>query len=342
VRPSELNSLAICPGYIANDVKGEAAEEGIKLHHAVEVNDLTGLVEEQIELVKFCQKKRDELIDRAIQEDHTTVVFHEHKLKLLEGLGSGIYDMIIISPQKDRVIIVDYKFGHKPVLAPNENLQGYAYVLGALNNFPEKVVMMQFIHARNKTVDSEVFYKYKDDDRLFDAILNVVKAAQGKDIAFNPNRSICSICKNCADCPAVKAIVLKVAETLLPKDLNLADNLDLATPANRAFCQKLVPILELYCDRISKSNLDMVQKGMDLPGYTLVKRQGRAMVSDIPELFHYLRKHDIPTEDILPLMSGIAVSKLAKKISKDLYCDLEMRGMIAKSQPAFYLQASTK
>ena len=147
----------LCPGSFRLEkdlpsVPSEAAEEGTRLH--AEVADLiTQFLENGkrpepydslayqaffrlFEIITLAgNDAEDVLVERRLEFKYAGIVQYY-----------GYSDVVVVFP--DKVLVIDFKFGYLPVTEAENNMQGAAYALAAMQEFKKDKAEVHFINPR--------------------------------------------------------------------------------------------------------------------------------------------------------------------------------------------------
>ncbi|MBP7830997.1 MAG: DUF2800 domain-containing protein [Kiritimatiellae bacterium] len=278
--PSSLKAKSICPHWQNTGETSAAAEEGTALHRACETGDLAGLNEEQTHSVRMCLDYVRPLIEGGIS------VHREQRLDVA-GLTFGTADLIVMTGD-NHAHVIDFKFGRVKVDDAEQNLQGFAYALGAMNECGVEHVTVHFLQPRCDTVSVARFSRQADGQRLYDAIHTVILNAENPAAPFRPAPDNCRFCGAHIECPALREKALTVyqgyAEDALPIPAEFHPS-NIADPRQMAVALQLAPVLEKWAESVRKHAMDMVKGGAEIPGYELRFRTGKRTVRDVVEVW---------------------------------------------------------
>ena len=280
--PSKLKLLEQCPGYEGDDEPSEAALEGTRLHAAAETGDLTGLDDEQKDLVAKCRDYA------AMIEGDCQTVHRELRLDICDGLLFGTADVVAVNGHVAHVI--DYKFGRVAVDPAETNLQGWAYALGAAALTGYDRVAVHFLMPRRDEVSSAVF---TDRDfplmavRVRDVIEGVETwvAAGRPDADLSPTPALCRWCARRGDCPAVAKPCVALAERsagglVMPTETNPA----LMSTDQLTAALGVEGIIIAWAERFSKAckteAIRRLKAGDPVPGYAIKRKSGAREIED--------------------------------------------------------------
>ncbi len=176
---------------------------------------IEGVTEDRNELASMCYDYFLSVTgDRTLPEKYET----ERRLQYLIGgqvFYFGTADVLILTQYEDGKqsgILIDWKTGYKSVDPAQDNLQGAAYALAAMQ---ELNLAECEVHFYNPTLREESSYTFKDKEALERYIIGIYNATQKADIQPVPGEEQCRYCKafQQATCPAVKKELEVIAET---------------------------------------------------------------------------------------------------------------------------------
>ena len=294
--PSSMDAIALCPARVRMSSglpslpKSEDAEEGTLLHKAVATRNFTGLDSEQMELVRKC--------DAVLVDVSGPCVINREELLFVMGsnyeeITYGTSDIVI--PKKDKVVVLDWKFGRNEVEEAANNLQLASYAVGAAQKYGVDAVECHVFQPR---INHHSVYTFTDIPAVLAAIEDIIEATQEKEWVFNPCEKACQYCKAKFTCgPCLKSLALNlpaVAEGAEQDQAALAVRMpDLIKAAKQA--AKLAESI------LSKAK-DMITQGITVPGYYLKDGNNVRYVHDIPGLYAAV-SDKIPYEKFLSICS---------------------------------------
>lgn len=231
--PSKLQYLEVSPCYCSDEKKvSQKSLDGTAQHDAAEehVNiDDPALTDTQAGAVAMCKSYRDGIIAKypgaiVIKEEYLPVddcritnsrgvVFH--------GTTAGYLDVAILSADKKRAEILDWKFGAWSVEPAENNLQGMAYLLGLYHKFPTlEEVTVHFVLPHREEIDVHTFKKPQFEEMLLRVKTVVARAhfaqTKGDFSACKVMTPCCMFCGNKAICDKLAETVLKVGNKYSP------------------------------------------------------------------------------------------------------------------------------
>ena len=202
--PSRLEQFRLCPGsyYMQQGLpeeESEFAKEGTMLHEAVAKRCLDGLNDEQATAVQRCLDFLDGLIEEGDQ------VFYEEKITIHDARGEllteGIADVIIVNPKKDKLVVIDWKFGYSPVKTVNANIQVASFAVGALIRFGFKHCDAYVYQPR---IYSMSHYRFTNADAIISNIGSIIERAKRRDLVLRTSDEACRYCRARLNCPAFR------------------------------------------------------------------------------------------------------------------------------------------
>lgn len=340
--PSTMGNRASCPAWMKDEESERVfADEGTLMHKSAETSNLDGLNDEQKDCVQTCLRYVERL------ESDAQVVLKEQRLSILGGLTFGTADRIIKRSVKGKIHldVVDFKFGRNSVAEAASNLQGWCYVLGALDLFPEAAsATVHFILPRRDEVDTHTFSR-ADYSRMALGIKVVIERAalfeKTNDVSLmNPTASNCLYCGRKALCPKVGDISLAIVKKYAP--LEVVDDVHssaITDPAKMAKLYDAAKVMEKFCDSVKKHALEMALSNggslCDASGkvvYQVTERDGSRKIKDLGLALPVLSQHlddreilsvaDVSLSAVLKLIAAKAdrgqKAKLVGKVEEEL------------------------
>ena len=316
VTASGLKYVEICPGF-ENDTQGlqEAADEGKLLHKACETGDMTGLNDEQQELVTRCLSVAEALLP-DVEHD-----LREHVVSVPIINRRGIIDRLIV--KADAAYAFDWKFGRNPVDDAEVNNQGQAYAVAIMRSMAEvKVVVMVFVSPRCNEVSRHVFSR-QDLPRLetrIETILARRRAVfdEGREDLLNATDEICRYCGNRGTCPALYSKALVVAQNYSDTALEIPPKFHPSTwttPEEHSIGRRLALVLEKWVESVKSHNMQFVMDaGQTIPGFELKSKAGRRDIKDILAAWA-ATKEELTLEEFLAACGPVSVAKLEEAVA---------------------------
>lgn len=227
--PSSLERRELCPAsYRLEDglpsVSSEHAEEGTRLH--AEIAELIHREREEL-IYQDCIPEEDRdmllaaygLFRSVLDECGIFSVYVERRLSfsyLGMELLFGRSDVVIVTD--DRVVIIDWKFGHRQVEEAANNIQGAAYALSAMQEFKKDKSEVIFFNPRIRQLSRHLF---TDRTGMTRYVIGVIGACKLDNARAVPGEVQCRYCKAAAHgtCPALARdteLMADKAEALVP------------------------------------------------------------------------------------------------------------------------------
>lgn len=161
--------------------------------------------------------------------DNDLQIFTERKLSYrFCGLEvyNGTADVVIVTPEK--VVVIDWKFGHKEVTEAANNPQGAAYALAAMQEFYRKLAD---VHFYNPVIRQHSNYTFEGMEGIRDYVMGVIAECKRDSAPAVAGEKQCRYCKAAyyGTCPAYAEFAAKTAAIakrldVLPKLSDLPDD----------------------------------------------------------------------------------------------------------------------
>ena len=326
--PSTLKHVEICPSYRSADETNPIAEEGTLLHEACEKRKLHNLTHEQQQLVALCLNYVDTLkensskvyLERKLQihllgpdEKHLASIIHFPNI-----FGTG--DVIICQEKREHIDLVDYKFGYGEIEDAEDNIQGQAYMVGAMDLFPwAKTCTVHFIQPRRDEVSSHVFRRDDLEEVRFRLRL-VVERATEHDPALNPETNTCRFCHNRLSCPALRDRLLPIARKHVDNDfavdlLKKYSPSQVSDPDVLSKMLEVAPAMEKWAQEAKKHAAKVAQEtGEEIPGYRIAYRSVQKKVTEPSTAYDSLK--DVMPPEVFAEGCSVSMPGLAKAYAK--------------------------
>lgn len=289
---SKLNyldpSVGGCRGYKSREGSSAAAEEGTQLHEISEkvlrdylqghkpgvtlqafANARREWDDEAHALLSYCFKYLDEYAIRPGAK-----FYIELKAKVRRDDGSevnyGHLDLFVLNADGSAKLI-DWKFGHSPVLPAETNRQGLGYAAAMFQTFPDaKSIEVVFVMPRLRWVTTHTFRREQASEMAYrvDQIVQGAIAVQGEEgqrplnaDLLNPG-SACEYCARVGDkCPGYLRTYVTAVQRFgslpsIPTTLDL-DAID--TPEKAAIARAWVDFMELASQPIKDRAMDLAR-----------------------------------------------------------------------------------
>lgn len=142
--------------------------------------------------------------------DNDLQIFTERKL-IYKFCGLEVYngtaDVVIVTPEK--VIVIDWKFGHREVTEAANNPQGAAYALAAMQEFDRKLAD---VHFYNPIIHQHSNYTFEGMEGIRDYVMGVIAECKRDSAPAVAGEKQCRYCKAAyyGTCPAYAEFAAKV------------------------------------------------------------------------------------------------------------------------------------
>ena len=285
---SQLSSLRACPSYegVQSDTPHIRTVAGTKGHAIVETgDDDPTLDDETAAQAAQCRQFYAEQLERMgpgaieIAEDYWAIDSFE--------TTAGYVDAAIISADKTRAVLLDWKFGLHPVEPAATNAQVWAYCLGLFRAFPTVETVDAFIlqppvsdEPTTATFTREQVPAMRDE---IWAIVTRAKAARaaGDFSQATPHYPLCQFCKHAGRCPALAKMAgeigHKYAPLLVPEVISPAQ---IYNPEKIKEAWQLAAVVKTWSEGFRQVITDRVISGEceAPPGHKLVSTSKRKIV----------------------------------------------------------------
>ena len=238
--------------------------------------------------------------------------------------GSGTGDVIIVG--RNFIHIVDLKFGKGVPVSAIDNTQLRLYALGALKTFRLKGI---FQKVRMTIIQPRLYDKSTDEATVMD--LNNWAETYVKpraELAFKGEGEFvpgehCKFCKLKAKCEALANAQLSAAKA----EFELAVIDDPVKPAilapNQMSPEMLARILTIapmfqdwFKDVAKYATAAMINDGMKLPGYKVVRGRSNRIITDKDRVAEVLRTNGYTDEQYLSKPELLGLTALEKNVGK--------------------------
>lgn len=342
IGPSSQKNKAICAGWVNDPYSDKTrADEGTALHEATEKNELSGLNPEQIEQVTKCLNYLARLEVGAI------AILKEVRLSILHGATFGTADRLIkrrLPSGKIHVDVVDFKFGWKAVDDAKDNIQGFNYVIGASELWPEADSWkVHFLSPRRDEVSTHTFFR-SDLPRLRLTISTIIHRVLHWENSRDP-KLLCLDELNCAtcgrksdgSCPLILKYALTHAKAYSP--LEIAEEVHsskITDPAAMSRFYTAIRVLEKMVDS-GKKHVAEFAKTTPIPGYAVKERAGKVSINNSLLAWPVLReKLGITSLEDPAFMELIGASTFSYADVQKIVSDKAPRGEKSKAVGALW------
>jgi len=276
---------------------------------------------------------------------------------IVESTTAGYLDRGLISWDRKRAHLFDWKFGAWPVEDADNNLQGMAYALGVWRKYPTlETIKFTFKQPLIDAV-SEVTWHRKELPALYLRIQAVVARAReaksrGDFSTARPMTPTCNFCGNLGKCPKVCEFACRVGAKFWPLEIPASITpTEVQDPTNSAVGLRLAAVLKVWCDsfRASVTNRVIAHPSMEVPpGYKLQSRSDREIQDR--HLFkavalRYVTEQEL--EGAVTYTFGPIEEKISEKAPRmrksatveEFQKACEDAGAVKKGEPYYFLRA---
>ena len=228
---------------------------------------------------KFSEILR-EIPDNALQ------IFTERRLSYkFCGLEvyNGTADVVIVAPEK--VIVVDWKFGHREVTEAANNPQGAAYALAAMQEFDRKVAD---VHFYNPVIHQHSNYTFEGMEGIRDYVMGVIAKCKRDSAPAVAGEKQCRYCKAAyyGTCPEYAAFSAKV--TAISQKLDALPSLSELPDSFLCELAGKFKVVAKFADRVTEEiKARCAEKGA-CGSYVLKTTSGGKEIPDINAAFNAL------------------------------------------------------
>lgn len=233
-----------------------------------------------------------------------------------QSTTAGYVDRELVSWDRKRAEIIDWKFGAWIVEKAELNLQGIAYALGVFRKHPTvEQVLVTFKQPQIGYLTQHTFRR-SDLPALYLRVCVVIerriKALGLKNFELaSPRIPVCLFCANKADCKPLLDIALNVAHKFSPLDIP-ADILPsmVSDPKQSNLRMKLAQVMAVWSKAMKSQTLaGVLANGNPTPdGYKLQTGTGRRSIVDETKFREVALKH--LTEEELRATASYAITKV--------------------------------
>jgi hypothetical protein len=366
--PSKLKNLEICPSWKSDETTptNPITEQGTRLHGVLEMmvgsyvglggeldfsdrevtaQEYPGLSEEELGLVTLCFGLVKADLDQAVG------IWMEERIETHEPEVWGYYDLLIRLPGA-KLKFVDWKFVFNPVDDAETNIQGWAYVVGAFESFPEiDEIEFWFVQPRIGALSAHTFYR--DDLDAMKKRISAIVSEVKKGGIYAPHPTGCDFCGAKAACPALTTKALQVGTHYKKDDLEVPEEYHpskITDPSVMSKALKLARVLEKWCDSVKHAaHVMRFDEGKNIPGYTVASKAGKRRIVDPTIAYGIASAYGVTVEEYIGCTT-ISVADLIEAVrthnpegvTKKEYAEkfddaLKDAGCITRDQESLYL-----
>lgn len=347
--PSTLQAREASPCWTPTNEENEAAKAGTKQHDAFASGDLSGLADEQAEMVQQClnyfdriratRRRQCEVDEQCIYLSEVylpvddDLVFNSATQKEIQSTTAGYIDSAIVSGNKKHADLIDLKFGLWEVEPAETNLQGIAYLLGLALKYPTlESVTVHFLQPYLDSVDVHIFHK-KDFPALYLRVKQTVLRAiawqedheQAKylgdlsEVEWFPTNSTCRFCARLGRCGAAMRLAHHISDKYqpipLPKQL---DPLMVADPKHASEIMKLADLMVLWGAAVRREVTEEAIRSETAPdGYRFVSNSGQPKILNAKQVLEIAEKQFGVTPEQAAEATSITLGPLEAAVEKN-------------------------
>lgn len=239
-----------------------------------------------------------------------------------QSTTAGYVDRVLVSWDRKRAEIIDWKFGAWIVEKAELNLQGIAYSLGVFRKFPTVEQVTVFFKQPQINHLTQHVFRRSDIPALYLRVCVVIerriKALGLKNFEMaSPRIPVCLFCANIADCTKVGDIALSVAKKFSPLDVPADITPSMMYDSKQSSLRmKLAQVVSVWAKAMKSQTLaGVISNGNPTPdGYKLSQGTTRRSISDENKFREIALKHLTQAE--LDGTASYAITKVEEIINE--------------------------
>jgi hypothetical protein len=320
--PSSLNAKQACCHFQPHGGDSPASLRGTRLHTAVETRNLALCeTDEEARAVELCIGFEDSII-AAYGEGalgSKPVVFKEQYMSVdAEDTSGGYMDLAVLSADKKKLAVVDWKFVQNPVVESEYNIQGQAYALGTLRKCPHTVqtVDIYYVMPFLDTIDIHTFGRESFPEML----VRIKRIVSDAETLARPPQCVPAACQYCAklgQCVAVAKLAETVARKFSPAQVPAEVTPELLNDPKVAKAGMAVAnLVEAWAKawRARCSSKALEDPGWVPEGMTLVMQTPREVINPLG-VIQLLKERNLPEAVIFDKCVDVGITRVEKLIS---------------------------
>ena len=331
--PSSLRRRELCRGSLAvekdlPDVPNPESERGTRLHQLI-ADVISGKETEaaNAEEQALVQDMYNVVQDRCFFYPGLLRVEHPLEYKKDDAvLFHGTCDVLAINPETKTGIIIDWKTGFRDLTPAEDNVQGAAYAIAAMQMYHLDLVTVVFY---NPVIHQKTEYPFTWSANLNRSIEKIVIDAENGEGLLCPGEEQCMYCKGAlhGTCPAFRGIATELYEVAKRQPLEMISTMPDSTLVDVVEKGKLISKL---ADAAEKELKDRCEKQGEVCGYFLKEVSGGREADDLKGLWGML-KPELNQDDFLSCCK-VSIPSLEKafikatgstvKLGKERFADL--------------------
>lgn len=196
---------------------------------------------------------------------------------------NGTADVVVVSPEK--VIVIDWKFGHREVTEAANNPQGAAYALAAMQEFDRKVAD---VHFYNPVIHQHSNYTFEGMEGIRDYVMGVIAECKRDSAPAVAGEKQCRYCKAAyyGTCPAYADFSAKVM--VISKKLDALPSLSEVPDAFLCELAGKFKVVAKFADRVTEEIKARCKEKGACGNYVLKTTSGGKEIPDINAAFNAL------------------------------------------------------
>jgi len=296
--PSQLQSLEACPCYISKSSEHIRTIIGTIAHKSTETRlDDNRLDDDDAAAVAECAdfyERRKYLMEAERKDGLPVIEIVEAYLPIddckfddgCESTTAGYVDRGIVSSDRKRAELIDFKFGFWPIEQAENNLQGIAYALGLFRQYPSVQTIKFFFKQPLLDSIQEATFTREQIPALYLRVQVVVAEARearrlialGDWSKARPMVPACNFCANLGLCPKVAEFACKVGSKFYPLEIpeNITPSM-IMSPQQTSLGLRLAQVLAIWAKSFKSVITDRVlQRRAEVPeGFGITSRAER-------------------------------------------------------------------
>ena len=320
--PSSLKRRELCPGSfrMEKDLPGfetEHAAEGTMLH-----GQIAELIQKRIANAEIDETQYDERVINAYR--YLCNIINSGTLKVEKILVEynmrfcycgiekfhGTADVVIVC--SDRVIIIDWKFGHREVDDAESNSQGAGYAVMAMKEFGKEIAEVHFF---NPTIWQQTSTVFTDRNAIAKYLMGVIARAEKPDAPVIPSDDACRYCKamHHGVCPAIA----KTTELMVSKAEKIVPLPALSVLSEDELCElkEKILLIDKLSDRVDAELRRRIETNGFCGVWIIKEKSGGREVKNIQEAY---KASGMSPNEFLENSCTCSISKLEKYFSKKM------------------------
>ena len=277
--PSAMNALVKCPFYKSNPAGSDAAKKGTDQHAYAEA-----LLRNDDNEANRCGAILD-ADGRANAEWYAEHVRanagDDLEVEVAAELQDKNYGVItygtIDAASRDE--IWDYKSGEER----GYNYQMAAYALMRMRQKGLKEVTAHICYGKTKKIVSETY----TEESAWDMVETVLAIINNPERQEMPNE-YCAWCEKSVSCPALTRHVTVVAAKYAPEDsdkIKMWEPSEMSDPSQVSRALYIARIVGPWASNVEKRAKELIEKGENVPGWSIMEKRGARQVKDILTAF---------------------------------------------------------